>query len=180
MPKALLRPRILLGLLLVAASGPFFYSCLKDHTTYASGFSRARFQLISTGISEARVKLFIGSPLDEEIGPFGEVWYYEPQLLPRPFSRQKTRGLIVTFRPDGRVADTMGSPQSVAQIKLHSGALASEVLKTAGLPVRVECPYYKKAWYSRQRGKSGRFSLFAVLYDYSGTVVATQAEWDFD
>jgi outer membrane protein assembly factor BamE (lipoprotein component of BamABCDE complex) len=136
--------------------------------------------LISAGLSEARVKFFIGSPLGEEIGPFGEVWNYEPRLVLWPFSRQKTRGLIVTFRSDGKVADAMGSPQAVAQIKLHSGALASEVLKTAGLPVRVEPPYYKKAWYSRQGGKSGRFSLFAVLYDYSGTVVGTQAEGDFD
>ena len=179
MLKPLLRRRILLPLLLVTVSGSFFYFCLKDHTTYAPGFSRARFKLISTGISEARVKLFIGSPLDQEIGPFGEVWHYEPQWMPWPY-QQQTRGLIVTFGPDGKVADTMGSPQAVAQIKLHSGALASEVLKTAGLPIRVECPYYKKAWYSRQRGKWGRFSLFAVLYDYSGTVVATQAEWDFD
>lgn len=174
------RPKVLLVLTLVAALCLFVCSCLQDHTTYASGFSRARFKLISPGLSEARVRFFLGSPLGEEIGPFGEVWDYEPQWIPWPFSKEKTRGLIVTFRADGKMADAMGSPQAVAQIKLRPGALPSEVLGAAGLPVSIEPPYYKKAWYSRQHGKSGRFSRFAVFYDHSGTVVGTQAEWDFD
>jgi hypothetical protein len=183
MIKTIARPRIILVLLAsIAVTGlgfVVFRSVLQDHTTYASGFSRAKFALVCAGLSEARAKMFLGPPLSEEIGPFGEVWYYSSQW-PRSFSRDMARGLIVTFRLDGKVADTLGAPQAVARVELDPGESAADVLREAGLPIRVEPAYYKKAWYSRPRNDSGRYSLVAVLYDHSGNVVGTETGWEFD
>lgn len=155
------------------------YYFLHDHTTYAPGFSKAKFALVRPGLSEERVVMLLGPPLAEDIGPFGEAWYYKPQS-PFALPNDRTRGLIVTFRSDGVVADTMGAPRAVANARLQSGATATDVLRRVGLPERIDPPIHKTAWYSKQRGNVGRYSVFAVLYDARGSVIGTEAKWDFD
>lgn len=155
------------------------YHFLRDHTTYAPGFAKAKFALVRPGLSEQRVVMFLGPPLAEDVGPFGEVWYYKPQS-PFTLANDRTRGLIITFRIDGAVADTIGAPNVMADAKLQAGATAIDVLRVIGLPERIDPPAYKKAWYSKQRENMGRYSIFAVLYDAQGSVIGTEAKWDFD
>jgi outer membrane protein assembly factor BamE (lipoprotein component of BamABCDE complex) len=155
------------------------YHVFRDHTTYAPGFSRKSFALVRPGLPESRVLSLIGRPLAEERGPFGETWYYS--LLPSlDRARHNSRGLIVTFRLDRTVAALMGNPASANRVGIPIGASAEDVLRTAGRPSRIEPPYWKKAWYSQQRGNAGRYSVFAVLYNANGAVVGTEARWDFD
>jgi len=164
---------------LVAAFCFSIFYVLRDHTAYAPRFSKAKFALVCPGLSEARVVTLLGPPLSEDVGPSGEAWYYKPQL-PIALRSGRTRGLIVTFRRDGTVADTMGAPRAVAKARLHAGASAADVLSAVGLPERIDPPIYKTAWYSKQQGNRGRYSVFAVLYDTRGIVVGTEAKWDFD
>lgn len=170
---------LFMSLLLIGVGIGIFYFVLSDHTIYAQDFSRTNFALICPGLSETRVNMLIGAPLQIDVGPFGEVWYYGSQW-PLSLNGLKTRGLIITFRLDGTVADTMGKPQAVGNMRFHAGATATDVLKEAGVPTRIEPPFHKKAWYSRPRGDAVRYSLFAVIYDRNGTVLKTEERWDFD
>lgn len=179
MAKWRMHTAVILGVVLAGTVSYGAYYFLQDHSAYAPGFSKAKFALVRPGLSEERVVMLLGPPLGEDVGPFGEVWHYKPQS-PFALLSDRTRGLIVTFQPDGTVASTMGAPQAMADAKLHAGATATEVLKVVGLPERIDPSVHKTAWYSKQRGDMGRYSVFAVLYDARGIVVATEARWDFD
>jgi outer membrane protein assembly factor BamE (lipoprotein component of BamABCDE complex) len=168
-----------LSVLLGGVASGSAYHVLRDHTAYAPGFSRKSFALVQPGLPESRVLSLIGRPLAEEQGPFGETWHYSP-LPSLDRSRHHSRGLIVTFRPDRTVAALLGNPASANRVGIPIGASAKDVLRVAGKPSRIEPPYGKKAWYSRQRGNTGRYSVFAVLYNADGAVVGTEARWDFD
>jgi outer membrane protein assembly factor BamE (lipoprotein component of BamABCDE complex) len=173
----------LLVCLIVAVGGVGIGSILRDHTAYAPGFSRSAFALVRPGLSESRVQMLIGRPLREDIGPFAETWYYEPGWWPYlVHKRAAVNGLVVTFGPDGRVADISGAPEDVRHFKrrLRPGVEAKVVLEEAGPPARIEPMCRKIAWYSKQKGNSGRYSIYSVCYDAHDIAVATDAHWDFD
>jgi hypothetical protein len=174
MPKRTKFTLATLGLVALGIS----YFLLQDHTTYAPKFSRSKFFLIRPGLSEDRVIVFVGPPLGEEIGPFGEVWHYERSLL--KFNKEGLSGLIVTFGMNGTVADLMGDPRAVAHAGIRPGMSATEVLAAAGAPASIEPSYARKAWYSKPEHNAGRYYNFAVLYDTSGRVIDTEAGWDWD
>jgi hypothetical protein len=150
---------------------------LRDHTQYAPGFSEVHFGLVVPGMSEESVVALLGPPFSEHTG-FPETWEYpiDGSIFRRFGAGELVQLRYIVFEASGRVGDVGDHLKE----RVSLGMTVGEVLDALGPPKVIHPAFKRRAWYSRQVGNFGRYSIRTVLYDENSRVVGKESRWDRD